>query len=156
MNTAVIQQIQEVEGDEYQLLFQNVVTVHGVVLVGLNATRQQIQSGDIRVGDTVNIGKNENGLFVDAVNIGNRAPTSSPFFPPEPPPTPDVIGVKIGPVNLKDSQTDVAKTILLTLRGVLNNAGLTNVPISVGKMPGDSTEASRLAEVIDVTATDPA
>ena len=121
MNTATIQQINNVEGNLYQLLFANVVDTYGVVLVGLNVSAQDIMEGDIRIGDTVTIGQNSDGLYVKDVDLSRRAPNSEQFFPPEPPPRDEYISVLVGPLNLKDANVDLRKTIPLTIRGVLDD-----------------------------------
>lgn len=145
MNTAVVQTINK-EGDAYQLLFQNIVTLHGAVMVGMQVNETEIRNQDIRVGDTIDIGRDDYGrLYVDGIKLESRAPTAQPFFTPEPPPKDEYVAVLIGPVAAKQSKVDLRKTIPLTIRGVLNNAGLANtrVQISIGD------EEGHLADVIN-------
>jgi len=155
MNEAVIQQIQHVDGDTYQALFQNVVTACGVVIVGLNVTKETIQRDDIRVGDTVQIGKNDDGLYISGCNVGARAPTSSRFFPPEPPPKVSNLVMSVGPFDANKCSVDLQKTLTLTVRGVLTNAGVPNAGMVCVAM-GESSEIADVAECVSNLATESA
>jgi hypothetical protein len=133
--TAVIQQITLVEGNEYQILFTQIVNAYGMAVIGINVPGQDIREDDIRVGDQVAIGKNTDGLYIASIDMVVRAAGNphGPFFPPEPDPDPRHYGVAIIGVE-GDTDVDLGKTLDLTVRGVLANAGLTVERVHFGEL----------------------
>ncbi len=150
--TAVIQQIVHVEDNEYQVLFTQVVSAHGIAVIGINVAAQDIKEDDIRVGDKVEIGQNTEGLYIALSETPLRTADSKPFFPPEPEPAGEFLILVVGPFDNRKANTNVAKTLQLTAKGVLNNSGLPGTEVRVGNYCDDAAVHETIENTMELIA----
>jgi hypothetical protein len=155
MDNPVIQAINSNDDGTYQLLFQNVVSTFGMVLVGIEVAEADIRNMDIRAGDTLRLSKNVNGVYVAGVDTALRPVSATPYFPPTPKPKVSNLVLSVGPFDAAKLLVDLQKTLTVTVRGVMANAGVKDAGLVCVAM-GEDADVASVAECVSNLATESA